>query len=252
MSFIDWLYSQYPNPSINGEWGLLHIITLLLCVVTITIFSIVLKNKSAKAKRILIWILAGIIVLFGISRRVVNLIKTDDYSTNNILRILLPRPGCAISCWLVVLAAVINKKFFYNFASIVGIICAVVFFAYPGAGFNNKYILFENLYSIITHSLFFVLAIFYITLGFTEFKYKNIWKDLICFAILGIYVILEICVLKIEGDPFYFMPGNDVQEIIGLAYKLYLPLYILFMMVYFNVFYLINDRKNIFKKRKEI
>ena len=32
MSFLDWLYSRYPNPHIDGAWGLPHIITLVLVV----------------------------------------------------------------------------------------------------------------------------------------------------------------------------------------------------------------------------
>ena len=213
MSFLEWLYSSYPNPHINGEWGLLHIMVLVLSIAFIICSSILLKNKSAKTKRIVIGIMAAIILLFEITRRVVNLIKTTDYSMNNTLRILLPRPGCAISCWLVMLATIINKKFFYNFASIIGILSGIVFFAYPGAGFNNEFILFENLYSIVTHSLFFIMSICFISYKFTDFKYKKSWKEGICFGILFIYVLLEIFVLKIESDPFYFMPNNDIQEI---------------------------------------
>lgn len=244
MSFLDWLYSSYPNPHIDGEWGLLHIIVLALSIAFIVCSSILLKNKSDKTKRIVLGVLAGIILLFEVTRRVVNLIKTTDYSMNNLLGILLPRPGCAISCWLVMLAIIINKKYFYNFASIISILSGMIFFAYPGVGFNNEFILFENLYSIVTHTLFFVMAICFISYGFTDFKYKESWKEGICFGILFIYVLLEIFVLKIESDPFYFMPNNDVQEIVGnMSYSLYLPLYIVFIAMFTNLFYLIHKPK---------
>lgn len=244
MSFLDWLYSSYPNPHIDGEWGLLHIMVLLLSIAFIVCSSILLKNKSEKTKRIVMGVLAGIILLFEVTRRVVNLIKTTDYGINNILGILLPRPGCAISCWLVMLAIIINKKYFYNFASIISILSGIIFFAYPGVGFNNEFILFENLYSIVTHMLLFVMAICFITYGFTDFKYKESWKEGICFGVLFIYVLLEIFVLKIESDPFYFMPNNDVQEIVGnMSYSLYLPLYIVFVAIYTNLFYLIHKTK---------
>ena len=102
--------------------------------------------------------------------------------------------------------------------------------------------MFENLYSIATHSFIFITAICFITLKFTNFRYKTIWKELICFAVMLIYVFLEMYVLKIENDPFYFMPGNDIQEIVGLAYPLFLTIYLCFIMVYFNIFYLIKFR----------
>ena len=232
MSFLEWLYSSYPNPHIEGQWGWLHITVLVLCALFIILTSILLKNKNEKTKRIILIVLASIILFFGITRRVVNFIKTTDYSTNNVFRILLPRPGCAISCFLVILATIINKKFFYNFASITGILCGIIFFAYPGVGFNGTFVLFEDLYSIVTHALFFVMSICFITYKFTDFKYRNFWKELICFAVLIIYTFLEIYVLKTESDPFYFMPNNDVQEI-----------------VYTNLFYLIPKLKNIKKKK---
>lgn len=241
MNFLDWLYSSYPNPHIDGEWGLLHILVLVLSIAFIVCSSILLKNKSQKTKRIVLCVMSGIILLFEITRRVVNLIKTTDYNINNILVILLPRPGCAISCWLVMLATIVNKKFFYNFAAIISILSGTIFFTYPGVGFNNELILFENLYSIVTHTIFFIAGICFITYGFTGFKYKESWKEGICFGVLFIYVLLEIFVLKIESDPFYFMPNNDVQEIVGnMSYSLYLPLYIVFMTIFTNLFYLIH------------
>jgi len=111
--------------------------------------------------------------------------------------------------------------------------------------------LFENLYSIVTHSLFLVLCICFITLRFTDFRYKNCWKEGVCLLVMAVYVVLEMFVLKIESDPFYFMPGNDVQEIVGLGYGIFVTLYVAFLLLYFNVFYLINDRKLVFKKKSK-
>ncbi|MBO7218782.1 MAG: YwaF family protein [Clostridia bacterium] len=244
MSFIEWLYSSYPNPHVDGQYGLLHILTMLFIVAFIVVSSILLRNKSDKTKRIVLFVLVSIILILGVTRRIVNLCKTTDYTVNNILSILLPRPGCAISCWLVIAATIINKKFFYNFSSIIAILCGVIFFAYPEAGFNNQYLLFENIYSIFTHTLFLISGVCFITYGFTDFKYKNAWKELICLGVLLVYVLLEIYVLKIEGDPFYFMPQNDVQDIVGLGYGIYLPGYLAFIAVYLNAYYLIPFFKN--------
>lgn len=249
MSFEEWILSSYPNPSINGRWGLLHILVLVFCIGLILLVSLTMRKKSEKAKRIVLWVLAALILVFEVTRRIVNFIKADTLDFNSVMHILLPRPWCAISCWALMLSTIINKKFFYNFTSITSLLCALVFFAYPGVGFNNEYILFENLYSIATHSLVLVMSILLITLRFTKFEYKNCWKEAICFVALLIYVLLEIYVLKIESDPMYFMPGNDVMEILGVNYGAFLAIYIVFMLVYFNVFYLIDDRKTVFRKR---
>ena len=47
MTFRQWIYGEnFNNPSINGQWGLLHIITLLMCICLIISVSIIFKNKN--------------------------------------------------------------------------------------------------------------------------------------------------------------------------------------------------------------
>ena len=248
MKFIDWIYSTYPNPSVDGQYGVLHIVTMLLCVGVIVGSTFLLRGKSERTKRTVLLVYAGIILLFGLVRRVVGFCKATEFTTNSVLRILLPRPGCAIACWLVIIAPIVNKKWFYNMSSIVGILCAIIFFAYPSVGFNNKYILFENAYSIVTHSFFLISSICFITYKLADFTYKEIWKDLLGIAVLVVYAFLEIYVLEIDPDPFYFMPNNEVQEIVGMDFALYLPLYLVLMFVYINIYYFIPYLKN---KRKK-
>ena len=127
-----------------------------------------------------------------------------------------------------------------------------MFFTYPGVGFNNKYILFENLYSIATHFLAFCMSLLIITLGFAKFEIKNCWKEALCFLGLFCYVLLEIFVLKIEDDPMYFMPGNDIVEILNVGYGWFVFLYILVLLIYCACFYLIGDRKTIFRKKRKL
>lgn len=250
MSFSDWINSSYPNPSVDGQWGLLHILTIVFCVGIIVAIALIFRKKSLKVRKIILWILVGFILLFEIARRIINLVKLDGSGTiNDYLYTLLPRPWCAIACWSIIISAIFNKRFLYNFSSMTALLCALIFFAYPSVGFNNKYILFENLYSIGTHSLLLITSISLITLKFTKFEYRNIWKETICYVVILMYVFLEIYGLKIESDPMYFMPDNDVMEIFGVGYSAYLAIYIIFILVYFNIFYLIDDRK-IFKKDK--
>lgn len=252
MTFEQWLYGTgFDNPKVNGQWGLLHIITLVICIALIVGLTLLFKNKDEKSKRIVLLVVAGILMFFEVTRRIVNITNPITFTKYNILWVLLPRPGCAISVWLVMLSPLINKKWFYNFTSMVSIICAVIFFAYPGAGFLNKYIQFENLYSIVTHSMFLVGSILIVTLKLSKFNFKNIKNELICLGGLVVYSILEMFVLTknsngdpLEADPFYTLAGNEVQEIVGInSHALYLVLYFLFIAIYFSAFYFF-DRKN--------
>ena len=253
MTFSNWLFGTMDNPAISGQWGALHITTLLICVGLIFAFYYTVKaskNKD-KAKRIIVYSLVGLIAFFEIMSRIVYIIKlyvlkTPDMQGLDMLWIIIPKPWCAVSCWVLIASVFVNKKFFYNYASLSALICSVIFFAYPGVGFNNQYILFDNLYSITTHALLLTTSITLITLKFTEFKYREIWKVGIAFAATFMYGLLQIYVLKTQLDPMYFMPNGDIQAgILKISYGLYLFLYIAFILVYVNAFYLIQDRESV-------
>ena len=85
MTFYDWITSSYDNPSIKGQWGLLHIITLVLVIGIIVTSTLLLRNKSTKAKKTLLWVLVGILIIFELTRRVVNFCKTDDFSLYQVI-----------------------------------------------------------------------------------------------------------------------------------------------------------------------
>ena len=257
MRFVDWFFEigEFDNPYYPGQWKFLHILTLIICVVLIVSFALLykyLKNKE-KYRKIVIVSLVSLIALFEIVIRIVYFIRkfyyhVPDMDSHSILWIIVPKPWCAISCWALIASVFVNKKFFYNYASLSSLLCSVVFFCYPGVGFNNEYIMFSNLYSIVTHALLLTTSITLITCRFTEFKYNNIHKLAICFALTFVYGILEIYVLKTEKDPMYFMPGGDIQaNILNISWGLYITLYILIFLIFVNAFYLIQDRKTIKK-----
>ncbi|MDY2696440.1 MAG: YwaF family protein [Eubacteriales bacterium] len=246
MSFKDWLFTNYPGATKVQPWGIMHILTLVGCIALIVVLALIFRKKDDRARRIVLWILVGLILLFEIARRCINFAKMSDYNFTSIMHLLLPRPWCAISCWALIISAIVNKKSFYNFACISSLLCAIIFFAYPGVGFKSPYLGFDDLYSIATHCLLLITSISLITLKFTDFKFKDFWKVAVLYGLTLAYSFLEIYVLKIENDPMYFMPGNDVQEIIGLNNQLYLIVYIAFTFIYFNLFPLIqwlNERK---------
>ena len=64
--------------------------------------------------------------------------------------------------------------------------------------------------------------------------------------------MLEIFVLKIQSDPMYFMPNGDIQAgILNINYGLYLFMYIAFLALYVNVFYLVAEKRrvaNVFRR----
>lgn len=258
MNFKDWFLGENPlyQMPYNGQWGILHISIILGSIVAIIVIWLLFKNKSKRTKEVVVFILAMIILLFEILRRVKNLMITDLDGLNTILYILLPRPWCAISCWMIIGSVFIKKKFFYNITAASSLLCALIFFAYPIAGFDNYYILFENLYSIVTHVLLLIISISMITLKIVDFRYirekDSFVFELLILILMYLYAFLEINVLKIATDPLYFMPANDVMKILDISYPIYLVCYTLFLLIWFNSFYLISyyRRKKIYKNHE--
>jgi len=249
MTFTQWLFGGIPNPEINGRWGPLHILTLILCVGCILGFHFLAKKSRnpQRTKSIIIHTLAGLIAFFEVMIRFVYFMKLyyfhqPEMNGTGILWILIPKPWCAIACWLLIACVFVKKPFFYNFASLSALLCSLIFFAYPGVGYNNEIILFENLYSIVTHALLLTMSITLIVLKFTEFQYRHMGKLVVCFLLTFAYGLLQIFVLKTQEDPMYFMPNGDIQaDILKISYGLYLVLYIALIVTYVNVFHLIGD-----------
>ena len=253
MSFAQWLYGDIENPVINGRWGPLHILTLVLCVACIVSFHFIVKRSShrEKAKRRILCTLAGLIAFFEVMIRFVYFMKLyyfqhPSMNGTGTLWILIPKPWCAISCWLLIACVFVKKTYFYNFASLSALLCAVIFFAYPGVGYNNEIILFENLYSIVTHALLLTMSVTLMVLKVTDFRYKHMGKLALCFGLTYIYGLVQIFLLKTQEDPMYFMPGGDIQaDILNVSYGLYLTLYIALIVVYVNAFHLIGDKETV-------
>ncbi len=243
MTFLDWLFSNRPEGLVlkSEPWGFLHIVVLFLSILMIILLTILLRKKSEKVKYIAIFIIAMLLLFFELARRIINISKGNVFDFHSALVTLLPRPWCAISCWMIIVSAFVKKKFLYNFASITALLNAIIFFAYPDAGFKN-HIAFEEVYSIATHVLLLSGSILMITLGHTDFRYnrgkEKAWLELITLVSVFGYAFLEI-IFNIESDPLYFMPGNGVIDVISLPYPLYLVVYIIFIFgIWPNAFYL--------------
>ena len=258
MTFVQWLFGGIENPYKAGQWGALHIGTLLTCAALILIFAWLVKHTKDpdKTRKIIVYTLVGAIAFFEVMIRFVYSMKLYYFQQPEMAGltwywILLPKPWCAIACWSLIASIFVKKTFFYNFASLSALLCSVVFFVYPGVGYNNEYLLFENWYSILTHALLLTTSLTMIVLKVTDFHYRDFWKTALCFLLTFAYGFVEIYLLKLQADPMYFMPGGDIQaNILRMPYPLYLTLYILIFLVFVHVPYWIAWKKTPHKKEQ--
>lgn len=269
MTFKNWIFSEYNelgiSNNLNGAWKLPHIIVLLLTIGISVAIALLLRKKSERTRYTTVFTISLLILFFEIARRLINFIKCGDgqMSPNDFFFIVLPRPWCAISCWLLIASPFVNKKWFYNFTAMNALLCGIIFFSYPtAAGFNSDVWLFENYYSIFTHMLLLIGSISLMTLKMTDFKYveegggwkKSAIRELIALVCVFLYATVLV-VFNIEKNPLYFMPtgdyvlagskvhiANDVMDIVGVPSGLFLVLYVIFLVFYFNLYYLIQNR----------
>ena len=253
MTFSQWLFGDIDNPFKAGQWGALHILVMLLCAALILLFHFASKcaKNPEKTRRIIISTLMSISVLFEIMLRFTRGMNhfyfwQMEVNVTSVLELALPKPWCQISTWLLISAVFVKKPFFYNFASLSALLSAIVFFSYPGVGFNNEYLLFENWYSICTHALLLTTSITMICFKYADFRYRWFGKLMLCFGLTFVYGLLQIFVLKIHVDPMYFMPNGDIQAgILKMDYGLYLFLYFAVLLIYINVPHLLGDRETV-------
>ncbi len=253
MTFSQWLFGGIDNPFKAGQWGPLHIGVMVTCVALIMGFYYIVKHVKNKdrAKKIIVYSLVSAIAFFEVMIRIVYCVKLyvldlPEMQGVTLLWIILPKPWCAVACWSLIASVFVKKPFFYNYASLSALLCSFIFFIYPGVGFNNEHLLFENWYSILTHALLLTTSITLMTLKYTEFRYKEFWKVALAIGLVMVYALIEIYILKIQTDPMYFMPDGDIQaDILRLNYGVYLTGYILVIITYINVPYLISDREKV-------
>lgn len=251
-----------------------HYISRCFCFALLPVLVSLSFVESRRHLRLAIRALAACLLIFEISRRIVTFIINKEsfahittlggYLENKLFwYIILPRPWCAISVWLIIVASIVNKRLMYNIAAMNAIICAIIFFAYPSAGFNNEIMQFENVYSISTHALILVAAVSMITLGLTDFKYvRTKWYNSAIWELLAIGLVFAYAFMLvnkgIELNPMYFVPTgalgkpNEVQDILGMSDGVYVAVYALFLTFYFNLFFLIQLLVDKVKAKKAV
>jgi len=250
MSFIDWLFGQGNSalPTSEYLYGTRHLIVLGVVVFAIVALTLLLRKKDEKTKLKLLTVSAWIFLFWEISTRIINLIKTTDCSFLSILEIILPMHICSVMVWVFIVAGFTKKQWLINFAVIGGLLATVSYLLYPAVGLNMKYITFDALYSIFSHSLGCVVCVCSLTLGIVKFEKRYIWTTFLCFGVMFLWgTILNLFIFP--GANFMYLCQNP------LGFDTIIPYQIVFaiaFVVYISTFYLVAEiaRKHRVKKAK--
>ncbi|MFA6860136.1 MAG: hypothetical protein WCR30_01955 [Clostridia bacterium] len=215
-----------------------HLVTLIIVVFITISLIIVFKNKSKKQKDVFLWVVWSILLAFEILSRLINLIKGKDLITT-----LLPFHFCSIMVWVFLFTIPIKNKHLYNISAMGGLVATTAFLLYPAVGFNVEVLKFSQYYSVISHSLGFMLSVFVMAEGYTSFEWKNAWS--ICVFLVVVYAHSFLCnYIFYPGSNYMFYVDNPLPGNWG---SLYVPFYIFAVVIYFLNFFVIYNLK---QKRK--
>ena len=249
MSFSDW-WTNKNNPSLTQAeylFGTRHIVMICVAVLSVVILSILFCKKSQRAKNILLTILVSVLLFFEIVSRVVNLVICSDFSWQNILKIILPMHICSVAVVFLIIGYFSKNKVIINFVTIAGLLSTFAFLAYPAVGINRTYISFTCLYSIVSHVTGFVVACLLINLGYAKFKFKDIWQNYLCFAIMFVWgYLLDFVILP--GSDYMYLRNDPLELNLGFPYHF---LYGAILVVYILAFYLITFIVDKIKQHKQ-
>ena len=136
MSLKEWFFEtgEFSNPYYAGQWKTLHIITLIVSIMLIVLFYHLVKyaKDKEKTKDIIIKSLVYTILFFEVAIRVVYFIRRYYFNVLDMqgldaVWILLPKPWCAVSCFVLILSIFIKKKFFYNYAALSALLTSFIY-----------------------------------------------------------------------------------------------------------------------------
>lgn len=244
MSFSDF-WTNKNNPKLSESeylYGTRHIIVLAIVVLLAISLSLIFRKKSEKAKNILFYVFGGVFLFFEIASRVVNLIIADTYTLKSVAKIILPMHICSVMVWVFIFAIFTRKKFLINYSVVGGILATTAFLLYPAVGINQVYMSFTCIYSTVSHMLGFVCCILLMTLGRATFRFEDIWKTFLCFAVMFLWgVLLDFVIFP--GSNYMYIVENPLDMNLKIPYQiLYAVILIAYTCVYY-VIYTLTHRK---------
>ena len=219
MTFLEWLAGKN-NPRLPKSeylYGAKHLSVWIGVVVLSIIVSIILAKKSKTTKDKFFKIFALIFMVLDILDKVVYLIFLDKFDIESIVATVVPMYFCNVVIWLVIISLLTKKQSLINSGAIFGLLVTFAFFVSPYAGFSRKYMTFDALYSIVSHSLGLFLSIVMIATRYAKFDIKTIWQPFVIFAIFLSYG-LTTSLLIFPGHDYFSILNNQLGIDFGIPW----------------------------------
>ena len=248
MTLHDW-FTNENNPALeNYLYGTRHIIMLVITAILCVGLSLLFYKKSKKTQNIVLYVLAGILLFFEITSRIINLVIEPNLNFMGFLKIMLPMHICSVMVWVFIIGIFTKKEILYTYSVIGGILATIAFLLYPAVGINRTFMSFTCIYSTVSHMTGFVCCILLIVFKKPNFDFRKIWQPFVCFAIM--FAWGAICNFVIfPGSDYMYMVNDPLGLNLNFPYQI---LYIFLISIYTTLFYLIPFIIKKIKSRKQI
>jgi hypothetical protein len=200
----------------------------LLAAITV-VLSIIFKNKSQKAKDILIASIGIFNILLFIVYKY--FLSIDGYDF--IIWKELPLQLCNINMFIIPLGVILNNKYLKTFGFYIGPLAAIMAITFPEEGFtDNSIFLMRNVGFYGTHGIIVIMGMLLLTLGYMELKFKDIINLLgITIPLSLLIFLINILFFKITGveTNYFFTMHPSTVSLLHSFYNL-IPIKYLYLL----------------------
>lgn len=248
MTLIDWILGNGIQRLQPHEflYKTNHIITLILVALTAITLSIAFR-KNKKMQKITLHVAVGTMLFFEIASRIITIIKLNSYTFENLYKALMPCHFCSIVVVTLLVAFYTKYQPLLNASVVAGFLATIVFLLYPSVGFNTNIITFSQTYSIVSHSLGFILSVLLVVYKKVDFSINKIHHTIIYFAGAILYMLF-LNIILFKGSNY----GYFVENELGLDVSIHVYRLVLLLIISFEIAccYLPPLIKKTIKKKK--
>ena len=206
------------------------IITLAIIVAYVTIFTIVLKNKSENAKLWPIRVVFFLLIIFEVIKIFVMVTRDNAFYTNR-----YPIVFCSMSMYAYPIFCFKKNKFSdvaKGFAIIPGILAFIMFAAIQGRYAMSLLQVHSDFY----HGSMLAVALYLITSKLYRFEFKKFYSQ---FLAVGGYIFLAASISLLIGGPIsVFAPGDPYLSFLYNAAG-FLPGILMMILIVFVAYFVV-------------
>ena len=211
-ALLDFLKTKMQTPI---SFGLFHIISVIICIIVITLLIIKFKNCKDKTFRLIALISWIIMLTFEIYKQIVlSFDKTESGYIFNYAWYVFPFQLCSTPLYVLPVIAFMKdskiREYFVSYISTFALFGGLVVFIYP----NDVFCEFTgiNVQTMVHHGLQLVTGIFFAVHQRKKLNFKYFLKS------IPVFIGLAVMALILNETIFAFFTNNGIEDKFNMFY----------------------------------